>query len=226
MAFLASLLRCMLSKRLSDRMGFPGGSMVRSPPAHARDAGNLGSISWRRKWQPTPVLLPGKFHGQRSLAGCNLWSHKERDTTEPTRRLGQSSFPINTVELNAENTAAPTGGNRRPLQWKCPVPTTGRPGSSLLGTDSIPTLCDLCLQGNKSGRGNEESRVCSRTLQSNKGERRVWVSEGCVCVCVSLSEGRVCVCVFCLVTLKSGKQKEAWPIRRLECSPLGLDDSA
>ena len=52
------------------------------------------------------------------------------------------------------------------------------------------------------------------------------MSEGCVCVCVSLSEGRVCVCVFCLVTLKSGKQKEAWPIRRLECSPLGLDDSA
>ena len=34
-------------------------------------------IPWRRKWQPTPVLLPGKSHGQRSLAGYNLWGLKE-----------------------------------------------------------------------------------------------------------------------------------------------------
>ena len=39
-------------------------------------------IPWRRKWQPTPVFLPGKFHGQKSLVGCSPWSHKESDTTE------------------------------------------------------------------------------------------------------------------------------------------------
>ena len=38
-------------------------------------------IPWRRKWQPTPVLLPGKSHGQ-SLAGYSPWGHKESDTTE------------------------------------------------------------------------------------------------------------------------------------------------
>ena len=37
---------------------------------------------WRGKWQPTPVFLPGKFHGQRSLAGYSPRSHKELDTTE------------------------------------------------------------------------------------------------------------------------------------------------
>ena len=37
---------------------------------------------WRRKWQPTPVFLPGEFHGQRSLAGYSPWGHKESDTTE------------------------------------------------------------------------------------------------------------------------------------------------
>ena len=37
---------------------------------------------WRRKWQPTPVFLPGKFHGQRSLVGYSPWGHKELDTTE------------------------------------------------------------------------------------------------------------------------------------------------
>ena len=39
-------------------------------------------ISWRRKWQSTPVLLPGRSHGQRSLAGYSLWGCKESDTTE------------------------------------------------------------------------------------------------------------------------------------------------
>ena len=39
-------------------------------------------IPWRRKWQPTPVFLPGKFHGQRSLAGYSPWSHKESHTAE------------------------------------------------------------------------------------------------------------------------------------------------
>ena len=36
-------------------------------------------ISWRRKWQPTPVSLPGKSHGQRSLVGYSLWICKESD---------------------------------------------------------------------------------------------------------------------------------------------------
>ena len=42
-------------------------------------------IPWRRKWQFTPVFLPGKFHGQRSLAGCSPWGHKESDMTEHAR---------------------------------------------------------------------------------------------------------------------------------------------
>ena len=37
---------------------------------------------WRRQWQPTPVLLPGKSHGWRSLVGCSPWGHWESDTTE------------------------------------------------------------------------------------------------------------------------------------------------
>ena len=40
------------------------------------------SFIWRRQWQPTPVLLPGKSHGWRSLVGCSPWGHEESDTTE------------------------------------------------------------------------------------------------------------------------------------------------
>ena len=42
----------------------------------------VGKISRRRKWQSSPVLLLGKFHGQRSLAGHSPWGCKESDTTE------------------------------------------------------------------------------------------------------------------------------------------------
>ena len=37
---------------------------------------------WRRKWQPTPVFLPGESQGQGSLVGCRLWGRTELDTTE------------------------------------------------------------------------------------------------------------------------------------------------
>ena len=39
---------------------------------------------WRRKWQPTPVFLPGESQGRGSLVGCHLWGRTESDTTEVT----------------------------------------------------------------------------------------------------------------------------------------------
>jgi len=39
-------------------------------------------VHWRRQWQPTPVFLPGKSHGQKSLVGCSPWGCKESDTIE------------------------------------------------------------------------------------------------------------------------------------------------
>ena len=64
---------------------FPGGS---DGKASACNVGDLGSISWvrkipwRRKWQSTPALLPGKFHGQGRLIGYSPLGRKELDTTE------------------------------------------------------------------------------------------------------------------------------------------------
>ena len=42
----------------------------------------VGKIPWRREWLSTQELLPGEFHGQRSLVGYSLWGHKELDMTE------------------------------------------------------------------------------------------------------------------------------------------------
>ena len=42
----------------------------------------VGKIAWSRKWPHTPVLLPGKFHGQKTLLGRSPWGRKESDMTE------------------------------------------------------------------------------------------------------------------------------------------------
>ena len=66
-------------------MGFPGGSVVMDVTADAGDVGSIpesGRFLWSRKWQPSPVFLPGKSHGQRSYVGCSQWGLKELDTTE------------------------------------------------------------------------------------------------------------------------------------------------
>ena len=69
-------------------LGLPGGTSGKESTCqfrrHKRCGFNLlaGKIPWRRKWQPTPVFLPGKFHGKRSLAGYSLQGCKELDTTE------------------------------------------------------------------------------------------------------------------------------------------------
>src|SRR5574337_449816 len=62
-------------------------------------------MHWRRKWQPTPVFLPGESQGQGSLVGFRLWGRKESDTTE---RL-HFHFSLSCIG----------GGNGNPLQCSC-----------------------------------------------------------------------------------------------------------
>ena len=57
---------------LGSQKGFPGGSDGKESVCNARDPGFnpwVGKIPWRREWLPTPIFLPGGFHGQRSLVG-------------------------------------------------------------------------------------------------------------------------------------------------------------
>ena len=106
-------------------MGFPGGAVVKNPPANASGEGNgtplqysclanpmdggawwaaihgvaksrtrLSDLTstfmhWRRKWQPTPVFLPGESQGRGSPVGCRLWDRTESDTTEATQQQQQ-----------------------------------------------------------------------------------------------------------------------------------------
>ena len=68
----------------------------------------LNTTKWwyrRRQWHPTPVLLPGKSHGWRSLVGCSPWGHWESDTTERLHFL----FSLSCIGE----------GNGNPLQCSC-----------------------------------------------------------------------------------------------------------
>ena len=62
-------------------------------------------LHWRRQRPPTPVLLPGKSHGWRSLVGCSPWGRKESDTTEPL----PFQFSLSCIGE----------GNGNPLQCSC-----------------------------------------------------------------------------------------------------------
>ena len=58
--------------------------MIKNPPANARDTDStrVRETPWRRTGQPTPVFLPGEFHGQGSLVSYSPWGRKESDMTE------------------------------------------------------------------------------------------------------------------------------------------------
>ena len=107
--------------------------------------------SRRRQWHTKPALLPGKFHGRRSLVGCSPWGHEESDTTE---RL-PFHFSLSCIGE----------GNGNPLQCSCPgrIPGTGEPGglqsmqSHRVGHDwrglaaaaaaLQSSLCHVCVDG-------------------------------------------------------------------------------
>jgi len=61
----------------------------------------VGKIPWRRAWQPTPVFLPGEFHGERSLVGYSLWGHKRVGHDLSTKQV----YPYRLFELHVYGNA-------------------------------------------------------------------------------------------------------------------------
>ena len=78
---------------------------IENPKDSIRKLLELINEYWRRQWHPTPVLLPGKSHGRRSLVGCSPWGRKESDTTE------QLDFHFSLSRIGE--------GNGNPLQCSC-----------------------------------------------------------------------------------------------------------
>ena len=80
-------------------------------------------------WLPTPVFLPRKFHGQKSLVGYSLWDHKDLDMTEQLTWASQVALVVKNPPANAGDVRDgsvipgsgryPGGGRGNPLQYPC-----------------------------------------------------------------------------------------------------------
>ena len=82
------------------------------------------AFPWRRQWHPTPVLLPGKSHGQRSLVGCSPWGAKSRTLSDFT-----FTFHFNALEKEMATHSSI-------LAWR--IPGTGGPGGLLsMGSHTV-----------------------------------------------------------------------------------------
>ena len=69
---------------------FPGGANGKEPSKEMQVQSLGQEDPWRRKWQPTPVFLPGESHGQKNLVGYSPWGQKESDTTESNLALAHN----------------------------------------------------------------------------------------------------------------------------------------
>ena len=86
----------------------------------------IGKIPWRRKWQPTPVFLPGESHGQRSLVGYSPWGRKGSDMTETTwhthtlteHNLQKGWFSLSWVIKTSSVTDDTDAAGSQSLFWK------------------------------------------------------------------------------------------------------------
>ena len=84
-------------------------------------ATSLSCIDWRRKWQPTPVFLPGESQGWSSLIGCCLWGPTESDTTEAMQQQQHSMFWASLVAQLAKNPSAMWETWVQSLVWEDPL---------------------------------------------------------------------------------------------------------
>ena len=80
----ANLLQCSCLENPRDRGAWWAAiyGVAQSQTLLTRLSSSSRGRGWRRQWYPTPVLLPGKSHGRRSLVGCSPWGHEESDTTK------------------------------------------------------------------------------------------------------------------------------------------------
>ena len=131
--------------------------------ASSWNAGDLGlhpwvrKIPWRRKWQSTPALLPGKLHGWRSLIGYSPWGCKESDTTErlspvlscPGGSDGkESACNAGKLDLIPGLGRAPGEGNGNPCQYPCLEKSHGQKslvGCSPMDWEELDTTDQLTL---------------------------------------------------------------------------------
>ena len=139
-------------------LNLPGGLEDKASTCNAGDLGSIPELgrSGERKWQPTPVLLPGKSHRRRSLVGDSPWGHKESDVTSLSLSLDKCAAlqPLGTtVPVSSLPSHLPCCCTSLPISASCadlcPWPPRPPPSSPAAGTTTA------LIQGVKRGSEGE-----------------------------------------------------------------------
>ena len=123
--------------------------VVKNLPAsvgEVRDVGlipGLGRSPWRRKWQPTPVFMPGEFHGQRSLVGYSSCDCQKSQTLR--KQLGKHAYNVSPINLSLQIFSSKFGLCRKNFCWE----TFLSPLRAVLGDfrqEHSPILWVICTE--------------------------------------------------------------------------------
>ena len=125
-------------------------------------------IPWRRKWQSTPVFLPGESHGQRGLAGHSPWGRKESDRTERLRT--ESMVRKHEERLSSDSTANGRGLGRmwKERKWKVREQRRPFPESRqhyFVVYIMLRGVAPSCAQADGTCVAKQTSIFCPRTLE-------------------------------------------------------------
>ena len=125
------------------------------------------------QWQPTPVLLPGKSHGQKSLVGCNPWGRQESDTTEQLH----FHFSLSCIRK----------GNGNPLQYSClENPRDG--GAWKAAIYGVPqSRTRLKRLSSSSSSRTSQIRSLINKLSSTVTRQHIQLSNIPLCICTTTS---------------------------------------
>ena len=143
----------------------------------------LPMFLWRRQWHPTPVLLPGKSHGWRSLVGCSPWGREESDMTE---------------RLPFHFSLSCTGeGNGNPLQCSClENPRDGGAWWAVVyEVASSQTRLNRLSSSSSSSSSTKEVQCLDKMLCQETDCERRW--ELTSCCNTSSTRGRSFICLAC-----------------------------
>ena len=142
-------------------------------------------MHWRRKWQPTPVFLPGESQGRQNVVGCCLWGRTESDTTEATYQQQQQQQRLNSHFVKKRK----MGCSDTVICLRVPGRIPGHSVMSMPHTFSLQCICthhhsSLTLDSDISGRG-----CCNCFCFFCQSPQFYWVKP------ISIFKSRLCVLV-------------------------------
>ena len=134
----------------------------------------VGKIPWSRKWQPTPVLLPGESHGQRNLAGYSPWGCKESNLTEHALKGPSLSLAVSSVFL--ARVSCPSPWHSR-TTWDISISLKTTQTFDICGATSLTSQAHPLVQSPTPETSFSDSQLGKHTLLSGELHKVAYICQ-------------------------------------------------